>query len=67
MPLTGTAPILGAAIKAAVDQVPAEAERGVDRDALFNAMASAILTHITANAVVVGTSVSGGPVTGTVT
>ena len=61
---------LAVAMKNAVDGVSDK----TDRDALFQAMAEAIVTHITSNAVVTVTSVSGvttgagvsGPGTGTI-
>lgn len=68
---------LGDAIKAAVDAAVSgtPAAGSAQRTAIFRAMGSAIVTHITANAAVVVTSVSGvttgggvsGPGTGTVT
>lgn len=62
---------LGDAMKAAVDAVVDK----TDRTAVFRALASAIVTHLTTNAVVNVTSVSGvttgagvsGPGTGTIT
>lgn len=57
------APTLGALIKTKIDAVP---DKG-DRDAVLTAIAEAVVEHIQVAAVVVGTSVSGGPVTGTVT
>lgn len=83
MPITGPVPAqaLATARKSAKDAVLSEykaiatargaaltaAEQSAMKDALDLADATAILTFITTNAVVVGTSVSGGPVTGTVT
>ena len=71
MALNGT--VLGDAMKAAVDvQAAIDPE---DRTALFRAMGSAIVTHITTSGVVVVTNVtlvtpgvgSSGPGTGTIT
>ena len=57
MPLNGN--LLGAQLKAAVDGVGDK----TDRDALFRAMGNAIVAHILANGVVVGTAngVTAGP------
>lgn len=66
MPLNG--PLLGKQLKAAVDAVGSG-----DRDALFLAMGNAIVAHILANGIVVGTAAgvtsgpSAAPVTGKLT
>jgi hypothetical protein len=65
-----SADILGPAMKGAIDALTDEQKK--DRDAVFKAMAGAIVQHIQTTAtlvglVVVGTSVSGGAVTGTAT
>lgn len=64
--------VLGDAIKSAIDALP---DPKTDRTAIFRAIGNAIVLHITANAAVVVTSVSGvttgggvsGPGTGTIT
>jgi uncharacterized protein (UPF0261 family) len=58
--------ILGPLIKSKVDAIVDK----TDRDALYEAIAAAVIEHIQAAAtvtglVVVGTSATGGPVTGT--
>jgi hypothetical protein len=68
--------VLGALMKAAVDNVVVSTEEGVplNRDDLFQALADAIITHITSAGVVTVTSVTGvtvgggvsGPGTGTI-
>ncbi len=62
--------ILGALMKANVDALTVEQIQG--RTAIFEALADAVITHLTAAAtfagfIVVGTSATGGPVTGTAT
>lgn len=54
--------VLGALIKTKI-----AAADPTDRDAVLQAIADAVITHIQTAALVVGTSVSGGPVTGTIT
>lgn len=56
--ITGTESVLGALIKANVDAVSDK----TDRDALFEAMAKAVIDHITANALV--SVIVGGVTTG---
>ena len=52
MPLTGSAPVLSAALKAALLATPAiGAVDGPALTALCDAIATTVLTHITANAV----------------
>ena len=70
MPLTGSAPVLSAAIRSAVLANPDVG--GIDGDALTglcDAIASTVLAHIIANAVVLPALLvappGGGPVTGT--
>jgi hypothetical protein len=67
MPMS--ADILGPAMKGAIDALSDDQKK--DRDAVFKAMAGAIVEHIqtaaSVTALVVGSSVSGGPVTGTAT
>jgi len=74
MALTGTGNVLGAALKAAVDQVVASAtaaQQPVDRDAMFQAMGNAIIAHIIANGIgsiaVTGVTVGAGAAVGTIT
>jgi hypothetical protein len=69
MPLSGTGPVLGAALQAALDAAVA-GDGPPDRGAAFRAMGEAIITHIIANGVgaVLGTSApGGGPVVSTIT
>ena len=69
MPLTGTGPVLGAALQAAVDAAVA-ADGPPDRAAVFRAMGETIIAHIVANGVgaVLGTSPpGGGPVVSSIT
>jgi hypothetical protein len=71
--LAGSGDILGLAIKAAVDQVAAQAVAAgseVDRNAMFKAIGNAIIAHILlfGVAAVLGTSApGGGPVVSTIT
>lgn len=65
-----SADILGPAMKAAVDVLTDDQKK--DRDAVFKALASAIVTHIQTTAtlaglVVVGVTATSIPVTGTAT
>lgn len=62
--------VLGLAMKAAVDGLSDDQKK--DRDAVFKAMGGAVVEHIQtlgqlSGLVVVGTSATGGPVTGTAT
>ncbi len=47
MPLTGTGPVLGVAIKGAIDSLTDEQK--ANRDELFRAMGEAIISHLLAN------------------
>lgn len=72
MPLTGSAAVLSASMRAALvaDAANTKAVDGPELTAFCDAMATTVLAHITANAVVVGTwsgPPGGGPVVGTVT
>ena len=64
-----SADVLGPAMKSAIDALTDDQKK--DRDAVFKAMAGAIVQHIqataTVTALVVGESATGGPVTGTAT
>ena len=64
-----SADILGPAMKGAIDALTDDQKK--DRDAVFKAMAGAIVQHIQSAAIVtatvVGESATGGPVTGTAT
>ncbi len=61
MPLTGTGPALGIAIKSAIDSL-SDADKK-DRDKLYEEMGTAIINHIIANgAAAVGSVVAGGGV-----
>ena len=67
MPIVGQGAVLGAALKAAVDQVAAVAAASnspVDRDAMFNAMGEAIVEFLLANGDVAVTGGPGAPGTG---
>lgn len=63
MPMTGE--VLGPLMQGHIDALSNEQKK--DRGAVFKAFAAAVVEHIQSAAVVVGTSATGGPVTGTVT
>lgn len=71
MPLTGSAPVLSTALRAAMLANPETmAQDNPALTAMCDAIATTVLAHITANAVVAGTwsgPPGGGPVVGTVT
>ncbi len=67
MPIVGQGPVLGAALKAAVDAVTASAvasQQPVNRDAMFNAMGEAIVAFLLANGDVAVLTGPGAPGTG---
>jgi hypothetical protein len=67
MPIVGQGAVLGAALKAAVDQVTATATASgspVNRDAMFNAMGEAIVAFLLANGDVIILTGAGAPGTG---
>jgi hypothetical protein len=70
-PMPMSADVLGPAMKSAIDALTLTTDSNKNRDAVFRAMAGAIVEHIqqaaTVTALVVGSSVTGGPVTGTAT
>lgn len=68
MPLTGSASVLSAAMRAAMLATPAiGAVDGAPLTALCDAIATTVLAHIVANAVVAGTGGGPAPVVGTIT
>lgn len=71
MPLTGSATVLQDSLRAALLSANCGAVDGAALTAMCNAIATTVVSHITANAVVTPTALlappgtAGGPVTGT--